>query len=38
MRCARRCKDLAGARMTIAREFLDGRIDERQALDLTSQI
>jgi hypothetical protein len=28
-------KDLAGARMTIAREFLDGRISEAQAVELT---
>jgi hypothetical protein len=28
-------KDLSGARMTIAREFLDGRISEQQAVDLT---
>jgi hypothetical protein len=27
-------KDLAGARMTIAREFLDGRISEAQAIEL----
>jgi hypothetical protein len=28
-------KELSGARMTIAREFLDGRINEAQAVDLT---
>jgi hypothetical protein len=28
-------KDLSGARMTIAREFLDGRISDQQAVDLT---
>ncbi len=28
-------KDLAGARMTIAREFLDGRVSEAQAVELT---